>query len=33
LGDAVIGAGLKARELIVRVRHGGKGVWEGPAAD
>jgi lipid II:glycine glycyltransferase (peptidoglycan interpeptide bridge formation enzyme) len=33
LGDAVISAGLKARELVVRVRHGGKGVWEGPAAD
>ncbi|HEY7599411.1 MAG TPA: hypothetical protein VH741_05755, partial [Candidatus Limnocylindrales bacterium] len=33
LGDAVIGAGLRARELFVRVRHGGKGVWEGPAAD
>jgi peptidoglycan pentaglycine glycine transferase (the first glycine) len=29
LGNAVLAAGLKAREAYVRVRYRGKGVWEG----
>jgi lipid II:glycine glycyltransferase (peptidoglycan interpeptide bridge formation enzyme) len=33
LGNAILASGLKAREAYVRLRHGGKGVWEGAQTD
>ncbi|HVM30522.1 MAG TPA: peptidoglycan bridge formation glycyltransferase FemA/FemB family protein [Candidatus Limnocylindrales bacterium] len=33
IGNAVLSAGLKAREAYVKVRHRGKGVWEGAPAE